>query len=699
MSKYRVCLIGAGFISEVHAEAINKIASTELSAIVDINESAAKNLASKFSAQHVFTSIEAMIEANVADVCHVLLPPPLHEPVVKQLLNAGMQVLVEKPVTIDSSEAYALAELAKDKDRILGVNHNAIWFPVFKQLRDKLASGKYGQLKHVDCVFMAPLRQLQARQFSHWMFAEPGNILLEQAVHPLSQIQALVGEIKEFKALRGDTVTLPNGQPFYPKMSATLFADKAQAQFHFEVGVEYQVWRVRAVCEDGVIEADLVNGQLSESGKTRYLDAMDFWLDGVKKSARALWQGTRDISNYAMALSGLKERSDSFYQGIRHSVADFYEQLSRNTAPMTDANFGGHLVKLCEDISSEVFDVKADIKEREIKTDDNFDVLLLGGTGFIGRHTMTQLLAAGYSVGVMARNMNQLDDCFYQDGVSLIKGNITNSEDVEAAIARSTYVVNLAHGGASGSWEAIRNAMVGGAERIAQACLKNNIKQLIHLGSIAGLYLGDKSPAITATTLPDPQKEERGEYARAKAEADLMLLDMHRTQELPIVLMRPGVVVGEGGIPFHSGIGLFNNTQHCIGWNQGNNPLPFVLVDDVASAIVQAIKKGVTGKSYNLVGDVQLNAREYIEELGRVLGRPLHFHSQAVSSLYGVEWFKWLVKKAAGRNVPSPSMRDFKSRGMVTPFDCHAEKSDLDWQPESNRQAFIERGIHCYRPE
>ena len=82
-----------------------------------------------------------------------------------------------------------------------------------------------------------------------------------------------------------------------------------------------------------------------------------------------------------------------------------------------------------------------------------------------------------------------------------------------------------------------------------------------------------KTRAITsARPLPDPQEEaKRGDYARAKAVlADRAMLAMHtRAEHLPVVVLRPGVVVGEGGLPFHSGVGLYNNDQHCIGWNAG----------------------------------------------------------------------------------------------------------------------------------
>ena len=90
--------------------------------------------------------------------------------------------------------------------------------------------------------------------------------------------------------------------------------------------------------------------------------------------------------------------------------------------------------------------------------------------------------------------------------------------------------------------------------------------------------------------------------------------------------LRPALVVGEGGDAFHGGLGFFNNEQHCIGWNTGNNPLPFILVEDVADAIALALKApDVAGRCYNLVGDVRLTAREYLAELALALGRPLRF--------------------------------------------------------------------------
>ena len=217
---------------------------------------------------------------------------------------------------------------------------------------------------------------------------------------------------------------------------------------------------------------------------------------------------------------------------------------------------------------------------------------------------------------------------------------------------------------------------------------------LIHVGSIAALYLGDSSEVITGRTPVDPQPHKRAPYARAKAMADQLLMDWHQERGLPVCILRPGIVVGEGASPFHSGLGFFNNEQHCMGWNQGRNPLPFVLVEDVADAIARAaLRPELSGRSLNLVGDVAMTAREYIDELALAIGRPLRFHGQLPEKLYLVEWGKWGVKRLAGRKDALPSYRDLRSRGCLATFDCSDAKAALDWAPVSEREVFIDKAI------
>ncbi|MDQ2804731.1 MAG: oxidoreductase, partial [Pseudomonadota bacterium] len=163
---------------------------------------------------------------------------------------------------------------------------------------------------------------------------------------------------------------------------------------------------------------------------------------------------------------------------------------------------------------------------------------------------------------------------------------------------------------------------------------------------------------------------------------------------LPVVILRPGLVVGDGGPAMHGGLGFFNNDQHCIGWNAGRNPLPFVLVEDVAAAILSAIRaEGLEGRAYNLVGDILPSAREYVAAIAAATERPLRFHPQDPTRLWAAELGKWTIKRLGGRRAPIPARRDIVSRGLRAAFDCGDAKRDLGWQPVADPAIFHARAI------
>jgi nucleoside-diphosphate-sugar epimerase len=224
------------------------------------------------------------------------------------------------------------------------------------------------------------------------------------------------------------------------------------------------------------------------------------------------------------------------------------------------------------------------------------------------------------------------------------------------------------------------------------------VERLVHVGSIAGLWLGNPEDVVVGSTPPDPEAEKRNLYARGKAETDRALMAVAGKGGLELVILRPGLVVGEGTAALHGGLGFFNNEQHVIGWNAGNNPLPFVLVDDVADAIIQALDApAAPGKAYNLVGDVRLTAREFVKLVADVTGRPIKFHPQSVDWLQAAELFKWGIKRATGKAVDQPDKRDLLSRGLTARFDCSDAKHDLGWTPVADRAVFVANAIDIHR--
>ena len=693
----RIGIVGAGFISEIHLEALKSVPSTVIGAVVDSNLARAQAIASKWGIPAVHNNIQEIIENKKCDVIHVLVPPDGHRKVAERFLRSGFHVFLEKPMATSLNECQALNQAAEAGDALLGINQNFVFHPAYLELKKLVATKEFGQLHHLISYLNVPLRQLAARQFSHWMFQLPQNLILEQAVHPLSQIYDLLGKPRHVQTTNTKPAELAKGTCIYDTWLVSMTCERATAQLFLSFGQSFPACGMVAICDDGLVSVDLLHNRVSYQTKSKWPEGFDSFLSGKAQARELFKDSVRNFTRYLTSTLRLKPRSDWFFLSVRKSIEAFYAGLDIGKPPI-NGQFGADIVAMCEEIAKHVADRPSTRGMVEARN-PQYDIAVLGGTGFIGTHFVRRILDADLPVGVMARSIRTLPDVFDDKRVALLPGDTGRPEDIDRAIGEAQIVVHLAHGGGGATWSDVQRTMVDGARVVAEICLQKRVTKLIYISSIAALYLGDQQEVITGNTGFDPKFESRGVYARGKAVCERMLLNMHKDQNLPVCILRPGIVIGEGGLPFHSALGWFNQDQHCLAWNRGENPLPFVLVEDVAEAVYQAISaKDVIGRCYNLVGDVRLSGREYIAELGRALDRTLRFHPQSVTKLQALEIGKWLIKIFIGRREnPFPSWRDLKSRGMLAQFDCTDVKNDLRWTPTSDRAEFVRRGVEVYR--
>ncbi|MCA9003589.1 MAG: Gfo/Idh/MocA family oxidoreductase, partial [Planctomycetes bacterium] len=167
----------------------------EVVAICDLSEKRAKDAADRYGVAHAVTSIQELVDLGV-EIVHLAVPPDFHVSMTRDLLEAGLGVFAEKPIALDSADALMLAELAESKNLPLVVNHNNVFHPAFQRMVERIEAGEIGRVQHVQVTLSVPLAQLDAFDYTHWMFRTPRNIVFEQAVHPLSQMHRLLGEVK-----------------------------------------------------------------------------------------------------------------------------------------------------------------------------------------------------------------------------------------------------------------------------------------------------------------------------------------------------------------------------------------------------------------------------------------------------------------------------------------------------------------------
>ena len=117
----RAGVAGVGHLGYHHARIYAAMEGADLIGIVDADAKRGDEVAAEFETSR-FDSVEDLIAAGV-DCVSVAVPTTYHAEVATKLLSAGVDTLVEKPITATLEEADALVNLAKENDRILQVGH------------------------------------------------------------------------------------------------------------------------------------------------------------------------------------------------------------------------------------------------------------------------------------------------------------------------------------------------------------------------------------------------------------------------------------------------------------------------------------------------------------------------------------------------------------------------------------------------
>jgi nucleoside-diphosphate-sugar epimerase len=172
---------------------------------------------------------------------------------------------------------------------------------------------------------------------------------------------------------------------------------------------------------------------------------------------------------------------------------------------------------------------------------------------------------------------------------------------------------------------------------------------------------------------------------------------LHRERGLPLVIVRPGIVIGEGAPPAHWGVGMFHSEAKVELWGDGRNPLPFVLVGDVASALVLAGNKpGIEGQSFLVTDDPLLSARDYIAEVQDRSRTRLDVSATPAWRHFMRDFGKQGLKQAIRHpNRRKASLHDWACRSHRSRYDNRKTRERLGWQPAGSRERLVREGVHA----
>lgn len=167
-------VVGVGYLGKFHAEKYASSPKAKLVGIVDIDESRAKEIGSAVGAAP-FSDYRALF--GRVQCVSIAVPTQLHYRVARDFIDAGIDVLVEKPLTADIAEARELVQAAQEKNVLLQVGHLERFNPAIRRLEGIIKEPKF-----VECHRLAP-------------FVERGtdvDVVLDLMIHDIDVIASLV---------------------------------------------------------------------------------------------------------------------------------------------------------------------------------------------------------------------------------------------------------------------------------------------------------------------------------------------------------------------------------------------------------------------------------------------------------------------------------------------------------------------------
>jgi len=170
----KVGVIGVGYLGKFHAEKYAASPKAQLVAVADIDAGRAKEIGAKVGAESV-ADYRALL--GRVQCVSIAVPTKYHYQVARDFIEAGVDVLVEKPLTADIAEARELVERATKQRVILQVGHLERFNPAIRRLE-----GVVKEPKFVECHRLAP-------------FIERGtdvNVVLDLMIHDIDVIASLV---------------------------------------------------------------------------------------------------------------------------------------------------------------------------------------------------------------------------------------------------------------------------------------------------------------------------------------------------------------------------------------------------------------------------------------------------------------------------------------------------------------------------
>jgi len=307
----KVGIVGCGNIFTMHATSCHHLENATLVGVCDIKKDRADAAAAKYNVQAYYDYKELIDPAKI-DVVHICVPHYLHPIISRYALEHGVNVICEKPMSIEYKDAIANVQLAEEKGLTYGIIFQCRYNDTSRLIKENLQNGKLGKIISARCTltWCKPDSYYSLSDWKGTWDKEGGGVIIDQAIHSLDLANWFIDdepvEVQAHIANRGHSIMEVD--------------DTGEGFIRYKNGATLAFWAMNNYGCDEPIEIRL----LCENGKAvmSYDDVRIEFNDGTVLSA-------------SQKPDGIYYEGGKDYWGFRHirQIEDYYKAVEEKREP------------------------------------------------------------------------------------------------------------------------------------------------------------------------------------------------------------------------------------------------------------------------------------------------------------------------------------------------------------------------------
>lgn len=244
MITLKIGIVGGGIIGEAHINAFKSIEKTEVIAFVDPKEEVRTRLARIYSIRQITGDYKELLKDDSIDIIYICTPNYLHHRIAIDSLNAGKNVICEKPLARTLQEADEMIDAAKKMNKRFFIALNHRFDPANQKVKELLNNGIIGSPFLVSSTFIGDEygRMNNPLNWKGSQNESGGGVLIDNGIHIIDILRYFFGEVRAVTAVCVRLLIEPQNKAEDTALVALEFENNMLAELSVTFSVRYCPW-------------------------------------------------------------------------------------------------------------------------------------------------------------------------------------------------------------------------------------------------------------------------------------------------------------------------------------------------------------------------------------------------------------------------------------------------------------------------